>query len=124
MEKDIPTEDAIDREILSVVTYEWEWSDKEKNEEKISERLKRMKLGHLPEDRLQLLRKLRKETEKEINRHDCSDFWAGRHDKKYAHIDDFDKGKMKDYFLEKYPDVSSEVMEHFMGFAVFNYYLR
>jgi len=124
MQIELKNDDQVDREILSVIAYEWDFSDKTGNELKIRKRLKRKKLGELPSQRLEMLRSLRHNVECEIKKFDRSEFWLGRHDERFAHIEDFDKERMAEHFKKDYPDVTDGIMEYFIAFSVFTYYLR
>jgi hypothetical protein len=69
------------------------------------------------------LRRLKDEVQGEIRRGSRSRYYAGSHGE-YAAMENFDVRHMTQDLAKSYPDVPGEVIEAFVLFAVYLYYLR
>jgi hypothetical protein len=103
--------------------YEFDFSDRAETELKIKRRLHSRKAGPYSQDRVDLLRRLKNELQKEIGRHEKSRYYLDIHGR-YAAMEDFDVKKLVKDAHKKFPDVALSDLELFVPFAVFTYYLR
>ena len=118
-----PTSKSADAVILDVLVYELAFDDREEAKRKIRRRLRYYGLGPYQQERVELLRRLKNETQSEVQRAGQSRYFAGSHGK-YAALEDFDADRLIGDLAASYPDVSREEIKAFVPFAVYLYYLR
>ena len=114
---------TFESEALSVLAYEFPFSDKAEAERKIKQRLRRKKLGPYDAERIEILRRLKNELQQEIGKFEKSRFFTEFHNK-YADMRDFDVPRLTAEMTEHFPQIPKKEIEHFVPFCVFLYYLR
>jgi len=112
-----------ENEALSVLAYEFPFSDKAEAERKIKQRLRRKKFGGYDAERIEVLRQLKNELQEEIGKFEKSRFFTEFHGK-YSDMRDFDVARLTAEMVERFPQVPKEEIENFVPFCVFLYYLR
>jgi len=115
-------------EALGVLVYEFSRSRKEESDEKIKRRLKRKKLGNLDPDRINLLRLLKDELQKEIGRFAKSSYYIGPADRKqrlrkYVEVSDFDIPRLTADMSARHPTIPKKEIEWFVPFSAFVYHV-
>ena len=117
------TAKSADAVILDVLGCEFDSHEPTEAERKIRRRLRYY--GHpYRQERVDLLRRFRYELGDEINRCAQSRYYAGRYDKHYSTMKDFNVEYMTRDFAKSYPEVPQEVVKEFVAFAIYLYYLR
>ena len=117
-----PTKTA-DAVILDVLAYEFEFDDRAKAEGKIRRRLRYYGLGPYQQARIDLLRRLKDETQGELHRRERSRYFVGSHGD-YAALEDFDVERLTQDLSESYPDVPRKEIAGFVPGAIWLYYMR
>jgi hypothetical protein len=112
-----------ENEALSVLAYEFPFSDRAEAERKIKQRLSRKKLGRYDAARIDLLRQLKDVLQQEISKFEKSQFFTEFHGK-YSDMRDFDVPRLTAEMMEHFPQIPKEEIEQFVPFCVFIYYLR
>lgn len=115
-------ESTFESEALAVLAYEFPTSDSKKSDAKIEARLRRKKLGPYDPARVAILRALKDDLQREIGKCDASQYFTERHGH-YVEIEDFDVPRLTEDMAKRYPTVSKRVLESFVPFCVFIYYL-
>ena len=115
-------------EALGVLVYEFSFSNKAESDEKIKRRLRRKKLGKFDPDRINLLRLLKDELQKEIGRFAKSRYYIGPTDRKqrlrkYVEVGDFDIPRLTADMSARYPAVPKKEIKWFVPFSVFVYHV-
>ena len=110
-------------EALDALAYEFPFSDKAEAEAKIRTRLRRKKLGPFDPQRINLLRRLKDDLQKEISKFEKSIYFTYRHDK-YCDMQDFDIPRLTRKMIERYPLIPKKEIENFVPFCVLLYYLK
>jgi len=119
-----------DDTVLWMLADEFSSSKKSDTEEKIRQKLQRKKLGEYDQERVDLLRRLKDVIQKEVLRGNESAYYTSPHGKRlpggehYVDLEDFDREKLADITVKKFPDVPRDVIGRFVEFAVFLYYLK
>jgi hypothetical protein len=114
---------SADAVILDVLGYEFALDDRAESERKIRRRLRYYGAGPHRQERVDLLRRLKDEIQGEVQRGGRSRYYVGSHGK-YGAMEDFDVQRMTQDLAKSYPDAPGEVIEAFVTFAVYLYYLR
>ena len=114
---------TFENEVLSVLAYEFPFSDKAEAERKIKQRLRRKKLGPYDAERIEMLRRLKNELQQEIGKFEKSRFFTEFHGK-YAEMRDFDIPRLLAEMIGRFPKIPKTEIETFVPFCVFLYYLR
>jgi len=114
---------TFESEALSVLAYEFPFSDKAEAEAKIKRRLRRKKIGHYDAERIEMLRQFKNELQQEIGKFEKSRFFTEFHGK-YSDMRDFDIPRLTAEMMEHFPQIPQKEIETFVPFCVFLYYLR
>jgi len=109
-------------EALSLLAYEFPFTDSTETDRKIKGRLKRKKLGAFDPERIALLRRLKNELQEEIGKFAKSRYFTEPHEE-YADIRDFDVPRLTTDMSERYPQIPKIEIESFVPFCVLVYYL-
>jgi hypothetical protein len=112
---------------LSVLVYEFPFSRKQEAEDKIKARLKRRALGAFEAVRIEALRKLKDDLQREIGRQEKSPYYVRSRSQGdptgYADMNDFDLPRLTEDLVARHPDVPAKEIEWFVPFATFIYHL-
>jgi len=108
---------------FSFLVYEFDFDDPKETEKKIKRKLKRSIKEPYDQNRVDYIRSLKNELQKEISKHIKSSYYLMPHGK-YAAIEDFNTDKIIEDYTVKYPDITKEKMAGFLNFAIYVYYLR
>jgi hypothetical protein len=112
-----------DSEVLGFVAYEFAVSDQAESERKLKRRLRDKKLGPLDQGRIERLRALKNDVQREICQTSKSQFFLGQHGK-YVELSDWDIKGMKDFMEERHSEIDPYSIERFLPFAILIYYLK
>lgn len=115
--------DHPDKVILGVLVYEFRSTSHADSHTKIKYRLRYYKLGQYDQTRVDQLRRFKDALQDEIHKHGRSDYYIKLHGK-YADMKDFDLARLAEDFSQAFPNVSRELIEWFLPWAVFAYYLK
>jgi hypothetical protein len=110
-------------EALSVLAYEFSFSDKAETDKKIKGRFRRKKLGAFDAGRIALLRLLKDDLQEEIGKYAKSPYFTEPHGE-YADMRDFEVPRLITDMSERYPKIPRIEIESFVPFCVLLYYLR
>jgi hypothetical protein len=115
-------------EAIGVLVYEFSFSDKAESDEKIKRRLRRKKLGNFDPDRINLLRLLKDELQKEIARFAKSSYYIGPADRKkrlrkYVEVSDFDIPRLTADMSARFSAIPKKEIKWFVPFSVFVYHV-
>ena len=80
-------------EVLAVLAFEFDFSDRAESERKIKRHLRDKKLGPYDQDRIDILRRFKDDLRKELGKCNRSQFYTGFHGK-YADMLDWDFGAL------------------------------
>jgi hypothetical protein len=112
---------------LSVLVYEFPFSERRETEKKIESRLKRKKLGALDGARVELLRRLKDDVQKEIGRQGDSAYYVGpaspRRQEVFVEMSDFDLPRLTADMVERHPEIPAAEIRWFVPFATFIYHM-
>lgn len=111
-----------DEMVLWVLAYEFSFTEKRETDAKIKRKLKAKKLQY-DQQRIDLLRRLKDDSQAEISKMHKSKYYIGSHGE-FADMKDFDKELMMKEYAIKYPDISKQVISKFLEYAIYLYYLR
>jgi hypothetical protein len=109
--------------VLQELAYESAYPGPENTVAKIKARLKRKKLGTYDPERVDRLRRFVVELRDEIGKWQRSEYYAHPHGDS-PRQDDFDVPRLTRDFAARHPDVANELVEEFVPFAIYLYYLR
>jgi hypothetical protein len=109
-------------EALSLLAYEFPFTDNTETDRKIKGRLKRKKLGPFDAERIAPLRRLKDDLQEEIGKFAKSRYFTEPHGE-YADIRDFDVLRLTTDMSERYPQIPRIEIESFVPFCVLVYYL-
>jgi hypothetical protein len=112
-----------DGEVLSVLAYEFPFSKKKEIEDRIKNRLKEKKLGTYDANRTEVLRRLKNDLQLEVSKSTKSTYYKRSHGE-FCDIRDFDVSKLTDDMSKQHPSISREIIENFVSYSVYVYYLR
>lgn len=115
---------------LGVLHGEFSFSNRDEIEAKIKRKLARKKLGKYDQKRIDLLRSLKDEVQRELglrplpepSGQQVSRYYVGRHGK-YGDYTDFDIPRMTADLISRFPELPAEVVAWFVHYAVGTYYL-
>ncbi|MFL5766006.1 MAG: hypothetical protein ACJ77K_18825 [Bacteroidia bacterium] len=105
------------------LVYEFSHTDKKKIEQKIKRRLKYHKLGAYDQEKVEYIRRLKDELQKDLSDTANSTYYH-RSGTGYAELSDFDTGKMTDDFHRGYNKINKDELKAMIDFAVYIYHLR
>lgn len=109
--------------VLSVLSHEFEFSNKSDTERAIKRTLLEKNLSKYDEARIAALRCFKDSIQREVSRGQKSKYFTHSHSG-YADFDDFDCHRMaKDYSLQ-FPGIQSSTIASFVNSAIYLYYLR
>jgi len=103
---------------FSDLAYEFNNNENKETEKKIKRRLKYYSLGNYDQNRINYIRTLKNDLYAEITKYDKSQYYLGPTGK-YADIKDFDFENLKQDYLKKYPQVSTQDMGRILNFAIY-----
>lgn len=112
-----------DNEVLGSVAYEFSASDQAESERKIKRRLRDKKLGPFDQERVERLRALKNDVQRELNLTSKSKFFLGQRGR-YVELSDWDFEGMLSFLKERHPKIEASTIEHFLPFAILIYYLK
>jgi hypothetical protein len=118
-----PTPRSADEAILDVLVWESPFDDPKEAERKIRRRLRYHDIGPYQQERVDLLRRLKNETYREIRREGQSRYFAGQRGEDSA-VEDFDINRLIGDLAASYPDVPREAIERFIPWVIYLHYLR
>src|SRR5262245_45677939 len=95
---------TFESEALSVLVYEFPFSEKTEAERKIKQRLRRKKLGTYDAERIEILRQFKNELQQEIGKYKESRFFTEFHGK-YSEMRDFDIPRFIAEMSERFPQI-------------------
>jgi hypothetical protein len=112
---------------LSVLVYEFPFTEKRETGAKISARLKRRRLGDYDEARIERLRRLKDDVQREIGKQSDSSYFVGPLEgeprRRYVEMTDFDIARLTADLVKKYPEIPDEEIGWFVPFATFIYHM-
>ncbi|MBI3552743.1 MAG: hypothetical protein HY077_09495 [Elusimicrobia bacterium] len=108
---------------LGVLAYEFPFSDKSETAAKIKKCLKDQQLGQYDSKKIELLRRLKDELQKEVSKGEKSSYFTHPHGK-YADIRDFDVPRLTKGMIARHPHIAKGEVEKFTPFSIHLYYLR
>jgi hypothetical protein len=108
---------------LSVLAYEFPFTDKRESETKIKRKLRAKKLGKYEQERIDLLRRFKDEVQAEISQWQKSKYYTHSHGE-FADMKDYDRERMAKDFAAAYHSIPERSIAQFIDFAVYLYYLR
>ncbi len=117
-----PPAATFDTVALDVLAYELDPSQAAESERKIKSRLKRKKLAPYDDARVAELRRLKDELRAEIGLAEKSRFFLGQQGH-FVDPADFDLKLLAKETISRFPDLPRPVVESFVRFGVFIYYL-
>ena len=106
-----------------MLVYEFDFDDRVESNRKIKRKLRYHGLGTYAQDRVDLLRALKDEVQREIDLGQNSRYFVGPPGK-YSSMNDFDIDSMAADLAKAFPTVPKDELVGFLGFAVYAYYLR
>jgi len=119
-EKNRPTYES---EALAVLIYEFGTVSIREIDEKIKKRLKRKHLGEFESTRVNLLRAMKNELQKEIALQHESRYYIRKKQSaargEFVEVDDFDVSLLISDAAARYPNIPKRVIEWFVPFSVF-----
>ena len=119
-----------DSAALSVIGYEFGFSDKGRIDAQIREELLRKGLGAFDATRINLLRRFKDSVQAEVTLGPKSKYYKGAYgkfdsqDRQYSDFRDFDSERMAVDYAAEFPEITEKAVKAFVGFAVYLYYLR
>jgi hypothetical protein len=108
---------------LSVLAYEFSFTDQRESETKIKRKLRAKKLSKYEQERIDLLRRFKDEVQTEISLWQKSKYYTRSHGE-FADMKDYDRERMAKDFAAAYPSIPERSIAQFIDFAVYLYYLR
>ena len=117
------SEQTYDYICFSDLAYEFDFPDPKEAEKKIKRKLKYYKLGKYEQERVDYIRELKNDLYGEISLQSKSKYF-NKSKSNFAEFTDFNMGKMKSDFLEKYNEINSSDMSGILNFAIYLYHLR
>ena len=108
---------------LSVLAYEFSFTDKRESETKIKRKLRAKKLGKYEQERIVLLRRFKDEVQMEISQWQKSKYYTRSHGE-FADMKDYERERMAMDFAAAYPSIPERSIAQFIDFAIYLYYLR
>lgn len=112
---------------LSVLVHEYPFSRRGEADSKIKARLKRRGLGDFDAARVETLRRLKDDLQREIGRQAASSYYtvpaSERSPERYVDMRDFDIGCLTKDLIARHPEVPAEEIEWFVPFATFIYHM-
>ena len=112
-----------EREILKVLLDDISDRNHANFERKLKRRLRAKRLGPFDVDRVETLRILRRETVLEIDKGRDSSFYNGLSGRT-AKLEDWDTHGLCHHLGQRYPEVSIDTLQWFVGWAIYWNYLR
>lgn len=119
-EKATPT---YEDEVLRILAFEFRSTDREESERKIKRRLRDKKLGEYDQARIDFLREVKQHICHEVSYPKKSKYFTPQGGK-YSDIKDFNTDLMARDLASMFPEVPKPVIESFVPYAVYLYYLR
>jgi hypothetical protein len=117
------TPDSIDWHCFQILAYEFEADDVAEAERKIKAMFRRKKLGIYDQTKVDRLRQLKNQLQKEIGLFGKSQYYRGPKSTT-AGFEDFDIDRMVADYQPRYAEFSGKDMVAMVSFAVYAYYLR
>jgi hypothetical protein len=117
------TPKSADSVILDVLAYEFAVDDRTEAERKIRRRLRYHGVGPYRQERIDLLRILKDQVQREVRLGERSRYFAEGHGE-YAAMEDFDVQRMTQDLAQSFPEIPVEEIATFVPFAVYLYHLR
>jgi hypothetical protein len=112
---------------LSVLVHEYPFSRKGEADNKIKARLKRRGLGAFDAARVETLRRLKDDVQREIGRQAASPYYtvpaSEQSAERYVDMRDFDLGRLTKDLIARHPGVPAQEIEWFVPFATFIYHM-
>jgi hypothetical protein len=117
------TAKSADSVILDVLAYEFAADDRTEAERKIRRRLRYHGVGPYRQERIDLLRRLKDQVQREVRHGEGSRYFAESHGE-YAAMEDFDVQRMTQDLARSFPEIPGDDIAAFVPFAVYLYHLR
>lgn len=108
---------------FSDLAYEFHDDDKNEIQKKIKRRLKYYELGKYEQNRIEYIRKLKKELYLELSNPIKSKYYK-KTESEFAHPSDFDIGGLKEKYQKIFPEIQEEDFWSILNFAIYLFYLR
>ena len=108
---------------FSDLAYEFDFLGSEEAEKKIKRRLKYYQLGKYNQDRVDYIRNLKNDLQKEISLGSKSKYFE-KSKSNYADLADYKFDRMKKDYLKKYNLISESDMSGILNFAIYLYHMR
>jgi hypothetical protein len=117
------TKETYDDVLFGILALEFAGDEPAEAERKIRRKLRRLGLGPYDQGRVDYVRSLRNDLEKEIKLYDKSTYYLAP-SAPTASPDDFDYERLVAGFCGKYREISLFDMRTIVTFAIYAYYLR
>ena len=112
-----------DREVLKVLTYEFDEADRADCERKLKRRLREKALGPFDPNRIALLRRFKDELRHELDYRRTSTFFLGGKGR-VSRPEHWDQEGLDRHFEARFPEVSPEVIQWLVPWGIYIYWLR
>jgi hypothetical protein len=122
MSKDEPAE-SYDYAAFAILVYEFAADDKRKTDQKIRSTLRRKRLGDYDASRIERLRVLKDELQRELRSGAASRFYRGP-TSQFASPADFDQSALVDDLARRYPELNRYDLGRMVSIALYVDYLR
>lgn len=110
-------------EVLNLLIPEFDFTDTKQTDTKISDILKKKKLGDFCHDMISILREFKNVVQAELHQASKSQYFTHTHGQ-YCDIRDFDLDKLGRDMAGRFPSISQSVIDRFLPNATFYYYLK
>ena len=115
--------ETYDYTCFSELVYEFDHSDGKETELKIKQLLSEEKLGPYVQERIDYIRQLKNDLQKEFYKDTKSRFYLNCLSG-YASVDDFDLSAMGKFFSKKYHKVEKPDLTRMVNTSVYQFYMR